>query len=274
MLILLTIQQVISKLTNSDLQQRIYSLQLSNDFLHDQLLSCSGNDPSKIQEDVSYNKEKLKNLIEEYHQASENIFTAEEIKFTLNSISEDLKLLNTNSEDSSTDQIDNVVNSLSNSITQAKFFSQSQDFAKAYNKLQYKLEQLNTKFSKLLKKNAKIQSQLDSKSFSLENLQNLYTVCISSKNSLEEKIEFLNSQQQQRLETLQNSFSLSNEANMQSELSNINKIQSSENFVISTLSNQNKNNSVTIEQLTTDTKSLENTILSLKTTIHSLVFFT
>ena len=95
----------------SELEQENQELRISNEIMHKQLMELSklSNTSSLIQEDFTYNKEKLSALLSEYSEETQEyikITLAEQIQYYLNIIQEDITILGGMAEGISVNEIE------------------------------------------------------------------------------------------------------------------------------------------------------------------------
>ena len=270
MFILITLQIAYGE-NIEELQQRIESLQAANNFLHNQLLSCSLALPTAIVEDLHYNKEKLQNLILEYYESSEKLYIAEEIKYYLHAISEDLKTLGTDSESISYENLEVAVSELNASILKAKVLRQDSEFAKAYNKLRLQFDECSENQLGLVRENAEFLAKYEATHAELKNLYTLYHGLNDSNKLLVAELSLIKSQHEDRIEMIENSLTSEQQISRSAEILNFKLIQESQNSLIASLQQLNNDETLVIEQQKTDISTLENKILVQESTITSLV---
>ena len=271
MSILLLLQLAVAQTTVEELQDRIVSLNTENEFLHRQLVSSAIAYPSLIIEDLAYNKEMLQSLVSEYPTSTDKLYVAQEISYYLQALSQDLQILNTDTEDVSSEDLDSTLEMLNNSIFKLRTFQQGQDFARAYNQLQHRLDEISFNNLICLKENSKLLGEIESAKNELSSIQVLYDESKASKTLLQSNLDQLVLQHQDRIDSIENSLLLANQDSQTKDLQNFSEIQASQNSLISELQQQNTEQALKIEQQGTDLAAMENNILLQDSSIARLV---
>ena len=259
----------------SELEQENQELRISNEIMHKQLMELSklSNTSSLIQEDITYNKEKLSALLSEYSEETQEyikITLAEQIQYYLNIIQEDITILGGMAEGISVNEIEKSNKFLSSMIDQFKIKQQNQEFDKAYNELKIGLDRKDESLKSLQLENAKLIGKLDSAFAELEQSTQRYQHNTKRLNELELELEKTRVDQSKRLENLKISLQTEEQKARTKEIEDFKKIQNSQDDLIIRLESKNAEQSLKIEQLSMEKVNLLSKLRLLNSTIERL----
>lgn len=256
---------------NEELLTRINRLESANEYLRGQVVSCRTTGPDSISSDLTYNKEKLSSLISEFSTSRDKVYIAEEISYYLQAISEDLKVVNTSTEQITWEEIEATLEALNEKIFRLRAGKQSENFARAYNQIQHKLDEASGNYLNSLKDNAKLLGLIETTKADLASLQTLYELSQITIQSLRADAQAAREQHQERISSISSSLLDSAKVSQDFQLENYSQVQNTENTLISELQKKNIELTLKIEQLNTDLSVFQHSEILQNSTISGLV---
>ncbi|OMJ71916.1 hypothetical protein SteCoe_29753 [Stentor coeruleus] len=263
--------------TNSipELDQENEELRISNEILHKQLLDLSKfKDMSIIiQEDFTYNKEKLQALINEFNKESSDsiqIALVNQILYFLKVLHEDLLIMESNDQGINAKDIDAASKKLKDSLDKFKTRQENKEFSRAYQELKQSVERKDQSLQTLQLENAKLIGKLDSAVAELAQHNQNYSHVSKKLEELQESLEKTQKDQAERLENLKSSLQTEEQASRSKEIEDFKKIQDSQDELIDILQSKNSEQTLKIEELSLEKSNLISKLRLLNSTIERL----